>query len=136
MGVSTNAILAFGINLGEDLPEAMRIDDDDDCFDYDEWLQKRFGMEWTEDRPKDFWEKFNEARDAFPVDLISHCSGDYPEYFLAVRGTDTTARRGCPEVIEALPAIESADIDALKAFCDEIGIEWEEPKWHLFSIWH
>lgn len=135
MGVSTNAILAFGINLGEDLPDAFTADEGE-SFDFEEWLQKRFGMEWTADRPDDYWDKFNEAKDAFPIDLIPHCSGDYPEYFLAVRGTDTTARRGYPEVIAELPAIEPEDMIALRAFCDELGIEWQEPKWHLFSMWH
>ncbi len=40
MGVSTNAILAFGINLGEDLPDAFTADEGE-SFDFEEWLQKR-----------------------------------------------------------------------------------------------
>lgn len=55
-------------------------------------------------------------------------------YFLALRGSKTTARRGSPEKVATNPP-DPQTIAAMRKFCEEHGIEWEEPAWHIFSMW-
>ncbi|HEY5851270.1 MAG TPA: hypothetical protein VIT62_10960 [Lysobacter sp.] len=135
MGTSTNAILAFGFDIGEELPDSLLPEDEDEFFDFEEWLCGRLGLEWSEGRDDDYWLKRRAAIEAFPVDLVAHCSGDYPMYFLAVRGTESTALRGTPQRVQLTPPSEAAII-CMREFCAEHGIEWREPDWHIFSMWH
>jgi hypothetical protein len=52
-------------------------------------------------------------------------------YFLAVRGTSTRASRGYPEVVNT----DSPNYAAMKEFCERYSIQWQEPQWHIFSLW-
>lgn len=138
MGISTNAILAFGFDLGEELPESLL--GDSEYFDFEEWFASNKFSEaepphgdYDRDWP-DYWRRKREAIAALPYDVISHCSGDYPMYFLAARGTDLTASRGYPAKV-VMPEISSDAIEAMRQFCTEAGIEWKEPDWHIFSMW-
>lgn len=141
MGVSTDAILAFGFDLGEELPEAFSSDSSDASFEFDEWLQVRAGAVYPEGHPgidsveyRTYSDACKAALDACPVDLITHCSYDSPMRFLAIRGTHKRANRGYPVAITT-PEIPPDAVAAMKAFCDEHGIEWQEPQWHIFSLW-
>lgn len=137
MGQSTDALMAFGFDLGEELPEIFATDAEDG-FDADEFLLRDYDAgvpDWTPDRPTDYWCKKYEALAKLPVDIITHCSGEYPMYFLAVRGTNRRAYRGAPIVAEQYQIGED-QIAALRAFCDKHGIEWQEPRWHIFSMWN
>lgn len=142
MGTSTNAILAFGFDLGEELPEAFQDSDGDgDNFDFDEWLNKKAGAIYPVDHAgikspeyQAYSTACKAARAASPVDFITHCSYDYPMYFLAVPGTQTTARRGYPETV-GTPDVPPEAVAAMRKFCDEHSIEWQEPSWHIFSLW-
>lgn len=137
MGVSTDALMAFGFDLGEELPESF-IYDEEEGFEADEFLLRDYGTgfpEWQPDGPSDYWKKREEALSKIPVDIITHCSGEYPMYFLAIRGTEHQARRGYPS--EAVQReIMSTEIDAMRAFCEKHAIEWQEPRWHIFSMWN
>lgn len=138
MGTSTDAILAFGFDLGEELPESLEAAEDEG-FDFDEWLAAKLGLpEWregmTDDERTTHYATKRAAIEAFPVDLITHCSYDCPMYFLAVRGTETSARRGYPQEV-ATPEIDPEKLSALRAFCEQNNIEWSEPKWQIFSLW-
>lgn len=130
MTQSTNAILAFGFDLGEELPDAFV---DDEGFDFEAWAEKQAGMEWT---PND--EGYFKRRDAMladlPVKIETHCSADSPMYFLALNGMGTLAHRGYPQAVE-MPAPTVEQIDAMLSFCEKHGIDWQEPKWHIFSYW-
>jgi hypothetical protein len=130
MGTSTDAILAFGFDLGEELPEALtQMDEDaDEAWDFEAWLEDRLGL-----TDKEYKER-RAAIDAFPFDLVIHCSYDYPMYFLAARGTEQTAKRGYPEAV-AMKEATPEQAHAMRNFCEEFGIEWSEPKWHIFSLW-
>lgn len=129
MGVSTNGILVFGIELGEELPEFLE-DFDDTWWDFTD------SISGVADDDSERWEKRRDFRDNFPVELVSHCSYEYPMYILAVNGTEITASRGSPEVIDPASLVVSPEkIEELRKFCEEYGIEWEEPKWYLCSMW-
>jgi hypothetical protein len=111
MGVSTGAILAFGIDLGagDDLPESLADVEDG----LEEWL---YGQ-------KDL-----------PFEAITHCSYDYPMYFLAAKGTQVRANRGHPSVAQMTQATPE-QIEAMRAFCEQHGLEWKEPSWQIFRLW-
>lgn len=130
MGVSTDAILAFGFDLGDELPDALiRMDEDaDESWEFEAWLESRLGV------TDDDYKVRRAAVQAFPFDLITHCSYDYPMYFLAARGTEQKARRGYPEPV-AMKETTPEQVQAMRDFCTEFQIEWKEPKWHIFSLW-
>jgi len=65
---------------------------------------------------------------------VTHCSYDYPMHFLALRGTKTRAARGYPQAVTA-EAPSPEQIAAMRQFCEQYGIEWHEPAWHIFSLW-
>lgn len=132
MGTSTDAIVAFGFNLGEEWPEALRIEGEE-YPDFEDWIAEHLGLgDW---QVEGYWARKREAVNAFPVEIISHCSGDYPEYFIAIRGTQQRASRGYPVKLET-GEVDSSKVQALREFCAQHGIEWEEPAWHAFSMWH
>lgn len=141
MGVSTNALIAFGFDLGEagdrevDLSELFPDPDGGDEPQLDEWLLEKAGVVFKNGMNyDDFKKKRDKVLAACPVALVEHCSNEHPMYLLAVRGTVKVARRGYAEPFE-LPQVSQEQIEAAKAFCDEHGIEWETPKWTLFSYW-
>lgn len=134
MGVSTDGIVAFGFDLGEELPASFRTylgsedDDDEEYFDWDAFVEHHLGLQNEEDPAR------KAGREGFSVDLVTHCSYDYPMYFLAVNGTEVSARRGYPKKLD-LADVTAAKIQAMREFCEQMGIEWQEPSWHLMSIW-
>ena len=138
MGVSTDAILAFGFDLGEELPESLM--GDNEHFDFDEWFESQvfdvsppdhedYQRDWPE-----YWQAKRSAIAALPYEVITHCSYDYPMYFLAARGSDTRAKRGYPAGVST-PDVAPATIEAMRKFCDDYGIQWERPRWMIFSLW-
>lgn len=133
MGVSTDAILCFGVDLSEDYEDLLpwqQLEDDDN--DFDTWVARISGAD-TDD-----WKAIKEAAEKCPVELVSHCSYDYPMYIVAVRGTKITARRGSPKVI-SLDAIGGDDFIerqiAAERFCEEHGIPCGDFQWLLCSMW-
>ena len=150
MGVSTNGIICYGISFEEDFEFPW----DDD---WDEWWIKICGYKplfemydekgeyiagmkpAQEDRDK-YWDhkyKFKKEH-PMPVEIVTHCSGDYPMYIIAIPRTVMSASRGYP--LEFFPddlkdTLEDENI--LLQFCKDHGIEHEEmPKWWLASLWN
>lgn len=77
------------------------------------------------------WEKAN----PLPVELVNACSCDYPQWILAVPGTNQTAYRGYPKEIQPL-IYETAKLQAVLDFCKEFDIcGGDGPKWWLSSYW-
>lgn len=145
MGVSTDAILAYGFDLGEGddgesswmeklASEQPQDGDEVAAFEFDEWV----GRSFKESDYSDFDAYYNARRDAInacPFDLIMHQSYDYPAYFLAVRGTEQRASRGYPSEISTDKEITLSAVATMRLFCITYGIEWKEPQWHIFSMW-
>lgn len=144
MGTSTDAIIAYGFDLGaeEDLPEHLSALLCKHEHEVEPALAEDHGLNWPAWQAGGGYAAYEAAQNAvlkqIPIDLIAHCSGEYTMYFLAARGSNQKARRGYPQALE--PADLNADkfapaVDAMRAFCDRHGIEWQEPKWHIFSWW-
>lgn len=131
MGQSTDAIIAYGFEIGEEdeLPEFIG-----DAEDFDDYLDKLSGLPYYGEPGHSFADQ-RAFREQCPAELIGHCSGDYRMYILAVRGTQVLASRGSPvDVTNSFDTVEADKLDAFKKWCTERGIEGE-PKWLLFSDW-
>jgi hypothetical protein len=107
MSTSTDAIICFGVELYEGDCAGI-----DDFWDQDNWLRQTFGTQLLR--------------------VIKHCSGDEPEYIVAIIGTVVTAARGYPstfDIQEMSKHITQEALDELRKISDR------DPKWLLCSYW-
>ena len=143
MGTSTNAYIAFGINIDEgELPESIetlleegKIED----FWQDELAAYEGGLVYNGEEGEEYdayYDKKQELVKNYPVEIEMHCHYDCAMYVVAVRGTILSASRGFPTSFgtDHMTKVEQKDIDALKAWCEKYGLEGE-PEWLLFSYW-
>lgn len=153
MGMSTDAILVFGIDLCENgyceediTPPFLQVEDEDaDELDFDDLLLRDAGLApWGYDPDETKCEEYKvysarreEARKLAGVELVWHCSGDYQMYILAVAGTEKRASRGYAVEIstDVLLMNQLEGIDKLRAFCKRHNIPWVQPRWLLCSYW-
>ena len=153
MGTSTDAILCYGISVdeGDELPWSDRDKYDDGIYDW--WIEesrwKPSIQPYDEDGEplpnvsKEAIDRYHQERYNFskthplPIELVEHCSYEYPMSIIAVPGTVTRASRGFPEAIDEdaikCPAPLS-DIAAMREFCKKYSIAGEEG-WWLASMW-
>ena len=129
MGQSTDAILCYGVQLGEDDEPLAFMEGFDELDDLllKEGNQPRWGDEGHDFQSQWAWLATQ------PVEMVHHCSGNYTMYIIALRGTVTTASRGYPEEV----ATYEPDHVAVQHF-----MQWlldhnidGEPKWLLCSMW-
>lgn len=138
MGVSTDAILVFGIPINaEDEPwydeDESEEDEADEVFSVytsraDRWLLSRLGQDALcgTDAGADF---LNDEKRC-PLTLLTHCSDNYVMYVLAARGSEFRAWRGDPKDIPSnLPTPPDDVVRLLRNF--NMG----EPRWVLCSWW-
>lgn len=155
MGVSTNGILFYGIDLGEDFEydrEALPFTDEQYGVweeDGKEWedlwaaLHGVFGpsVEYGEENKEVFhayWDKKGELEKTSPCEVDLHCSYEYPIYYVALRGANFTAYRGSPEEVslDFPDGMTKEEADAkIKEFCEKMGLPYSQPKWYLASLW-
>ena len=137
MGVSTDGILCFGIQLGDedDVPGWLDGHEDGPLEKIDDIILKLGGhrVERRENESYSDWsKKANAARECVGVELVHHCSGDYSMYILAAKGTVTSAARGYPE--EPTMTVSPEQVAKLRKFASAYGVN-DEPKWLLCSLW-
>lgn len=128
MGVSSNGILVFGIDLGEEEPDFLEGQDG-----FDSYLNGLSGLPSWGEAGHSFKDQ-QAFRDSCPADMTLYCSYEYPMFILSVRGTETTVYRGSVEEITSLE-VDAEKVAAFKAWCAERGIEGQEPKWLLVSMY-
>lgn len=120
MGVSTDAILAYGIELPEDFVER-----------YDEEMHTK------ETNLLGWMAYMGKAVDG--CQLVTHQSDEFPMHVLAFEGSAIEASRGNPQKIAPPELISLAERSVankkLREFCDKHGVPWSEPAWLLFSYW-
>jgi len=142
MGVSTDAILFFGIDLGEN-NEFPWIDEEDGA-DVESFIAAKLGVsrpdceyEGNEKLFSDYWNKRREVMRNLGCDVGWHCSGSYPMCFVCLEKFNFSACRGYPQIIDpaVMQTVSAEDIQKLKDFCELIEVEWQEPKWQLASYW-
>lgn len=138
MGQSTDGILFYGIHADEG-----------------EW-DEQLGDEWEEEYASKkgvpaptveydtaahkalhqaFWDKKHDLTKAEPCAVDTHCSGECPMPYAFVKASKTRASRGYPQQITSLAVQPEWDAQ-LRAFCETMGIPWQQPKWWLVSDWN
>lgn len=150
MGVSTDGIVTFGVEVTEEelppypWPPADYVEGaEEEEDDLPTYLAKRAGAvdPWeaepqpSEERRDAWYVAKEEAMKNSPIEIVLHCSYDFPMYIVALKGTTTKAWRGSPKEL-TIPFIELARIAEAKAFCEEHKIHpFHNPKWLLCSMW-
>ncbi len=142
MGISSDGVLVYGIHLGSlvdgdfECPEF----DEDGSEDFESWAENRLleSVGFTEtawQAAKRYQRKAN-AIDRLKVKIVSHCSYDYPIYFLALN--EIYAYRGYPKQLDpSLLQIEEGQDSALTEALVLLNIKVEDstPHWWLASLW-
>lgn len=138
MGQSTDAILAYGFDLGEDLSEhgdLARIEDEFDGDDGD-FFASLVGIHPYGHPDRQSLEERQRLLKTLPVELIRHCSGDYPMWFLAIPGTKQEANRGSPtRVLPQGMIISEYDNRRFLQWCREHRIDVDGTGWYIMSDW-
>ena len=114
MGQSTDAIIAFGYDVGntDEWPDGFYLPDDESLYDLQETK---------------------------PVQLVRHCSCDYPMWFIAVNASVAYASRGSPQKLKA------HDIEYNTTWTEMVILYAKEHNlpdpdltkvgWHIMSDW-
>lgn len=153
MGVSTDGILVFGVDFGEEHEFPWRDEEDSDINKWwrtvngfvhkvaePDWEATRYPKKETPEVRAQIDAYFDEQREwdkanPLPIEEVRHCSGEYPMFILAVKNTYLRACRGYPiEFADGLPS--TPDATPLVEFCEKYGIKLPySPRWILTSMW-
>lgn len=114
MGMSTDAILAFGFDIGEVGSES---------------VSDFFGQDMDE---RDINDVAEEIELNAPIEFVWHCH--YEMCVVALRSTVTIAYCGTPKTVTTR-TISDEEIEVAKKYIEGRGWKWQEPKWLLFSKW-
>lgn len=151
MGTSTDGQISYGVEIEEGYEFPW-----DEHGDMEEWWQEingyapdwcpftedgdyKEGVERGDPRISEYFDHKREwmKKNPLPVEIVVHCSYDYPMYIIAVPGTVLKNSRGYPEEFKPweleVTGIETLD---LIEFCTKHSIEYiGEPAWRLTSLW-
>ena len=143
MSTSTDAILCYGVEFEEGYEFPW--DDAEGEFEgFEEWWTLQCGVsapkvpyspESKEEYNK-YWDIKREKMEECPVELVLHCSGEYPMYIIAAKGSVTTAYRGTPVTVSPLGFDKTSEYHtAVAEFVDKYEIFGPRPDWLLCSYW-
>lgn len=137
MSVSTDAILYYGIELGETFAT--------DWYELSEQWQKAHAPQCPKDKSDyktpewNTWRKAKAEWEATPenIRIDTHCHFDYSMYFASVHRHYRKAYRGDPlEIDPATLVATDEDRAMLKKFLEWAHVPYTgEPKWTLCSYW-
>lgn len=116
MGLSYNAMLVYGIDFGDELPEAfLKFEEAHDYFEWDDWV---------------------ELEEATPLKLVEYgWVGEEPGYILALKDSIYTTEIYYPKSLPDLKVHPKYYWD-FKDFCKKYSIEFKEPKWLMCGfVW-
>lgn len=136
MGMSTDAILVFGFDVGEEsddlYPEILK-----DYEAFEELILTESGLKkWDRNCPDDYITYQQKINQSCPIEIVFHCSSEDIMAIVAIQGTSITANRGYPEIINPeMFNIDPQKIKNAKEWCEKHNIKWQEPHWLLASYW-
>ena len=148
MGVSTDAILFYGILLPDDMGDGLPWGDDiefwwgkengfEHSFEiYNESGNYLKGVEPEREIIRAYYKEWFDWQgvNPMPVELIYYCSDEYPMYALALPGSKVRAIRGRQKKINDL-AVNQDGLDLFVAFCQKYGFPVDDLAWFLVSWW-
>ena len=141
MGVSTDAILVYGYDLGAedelDCEAVSWLGEDTESLSeaIDDRLLTVIGFTEQWSGTDGYFERKRAARAKLGVELVYHCSDDDPMLILAAIGTEVRANRGYPKTVASLTVPEGAD-DRLAWAMRVLELKPEgSPSWLLASNW-
>lgn len=115
MGVSTNAMLYYGIPFEED----------DERLEYDENSE--------EEEQHELAQALYESTDLGGVTIETHCSYDFPMYIASI--DSHVAYRGEPVRIKTLTTPSAHERAKLQAFAKKYKLDYSKAGWYLCSMW-
>lgn len=135
MGISSDAMLFYGFSADDEGDWDSLADKD-----WEELYAEKKGItpptveysEATRVEWRAYQAKVREARANEPCEIACHCSDGCSIPYVYIKDTHVTASRGDPQEVKTLET-DPAWRDQLKAFCDLMGIPWQEPKWYIAS---
>ena len=140
MGTSTNGMLYWGYELGDEIPW-----DDVDGDGWEDVYMEAIGdgrpdleYEGNEEIFSAYWDRKYETTEELSVEVTRHCSCDYPMYAAVISESCVTAYRGYPERLDPdMFKVPKHWKKKLDEFCETMGIDVEgkEPGWYLASMW-
>jgi hypothetical protein len=141
MGVSSDGLLVYGYDLGEldDWEPAWQDEDEDFAESVMTRLLVASGFTETDWQVDGYFARKSEAEERLGVELVTHCSYDYPMYVLGA--AEFRAYRGYPKALdlaelsnpEVLSGWNAKLASALEVL--EITPEQGHPQWILCSIY-
>jgi hypothetical protein len=151
MGVSTDAILFFGVVLPDSESEDF-VPDPWEGGPHDGWEEALAATQGvlpptvpfsdeTRAEYKAYWERKSTVVGAFGCTVGIHCSDDYPMQYVALKHREITANRGYAQAIDpANLAVLDRDREKVELFLETIGYTREQFArwrigWWLVSYW-
>lgn len=140
MGMSSDAILYYGFELGSE-------EDGVDFLDYEERIERLHDLSPPEveycDSNKELYTEYflrkRQALDSERCDIRSHCSSEFPVYYVTIKDLHVTAHLGyqvdVAEIIRSAMlscAFDKYDAE-LRKFCERMDIPYKQPSLHLAS---
>lgn len=144
MGMSTDAMLMYGYDLGSDESgwKVQQLNEDGELTVGDEAesvLLAAVGFTETDWRADGYHERMREAKARIGVTFERHCSADYPEHVIAAHVIKVYRGKSKPIDFAALRAQAAAeDWDGrLASALATLGLKptQERPQWLLASYW-
>jgi hypothetical protein len=133
MGVSSDGILFYGFHFDEDeLPEILSDNEEaEDPEDPEDLVAKLYGWDGKYPEYSFQWEKLHPS----PIVVGTHCSYNYPMYYVAIKESDLSASRGTPEKVDMAVGPNWGAL--LREFCEKIGIDFDKQNvgWWLASLY-
>jgi len=131
MGVSTDGIIVYGIQFEDgELPWSGNDD-------IEEWWNEETGFKGSVNSDSYYDDiRAHQQKNPMPVEVVWHCSYDYPMFILSLPGKSISASRGYPtEFNPAELTVTEAEHKVLKDFCEKYDIKYTVPKWVVCSMW-
>lgn len=143
MGVSTNAVLFYGLLLDEDdFEDGYPWDADEFDHDSEDFIAHTLRdlvtpTDWSDSNQEEI-DKYFTARtaalDSTPVAIGIHCSYEYPMYYVYIKDTELTAYRGYPQEVNSQLVLDHGWDVELEKFCGALGLPFKKPGYYIASL--
>jgi len=134
MGMDIYTRIMFGIEVGESMPTQIFAEDDD--AEFDSFVLRVMDPDDSYAGDAEGWKRRKALIDAYPFDVVTLGSYDYPNHVLCFRDSIVCGSwRSGTTVVEPSHFAKTFHVDELQHFCSLYGIEYSEPKWLLGVIY-